>query len=62
MLPDRGDLVHVQREILARLHQLKALGVGLHQAVLDAVVYHLDIVAGAGRPDMAPAGLRCRCE
>ena len=29
------------------MHQLEAFGVGLHQAVLDAVVDHLHVVAGA---------------
>ena len=31
----------------AAVEQLVALGVGLHQAVLDAVVHHLGEVAGA---------------
>ncbi|NWJ69594.1 decarboxylating 6-phosphogluconate dehydrogenase [Pseudonocardia sp. ICBG1122] len=35
---------------LAGLHQLEALGVGLHEAVLDAVVDHLREVARAYRP------------
>ena len=37
---------HVGDDVLG-LEQLVALGVGLHQAVLDAVVDHLRVVAGA---------------
>ena len=37
------------------VHELEALGVGLHQAVLDAVVNHLHEVARAGRADVRPA-------
>ena len=33
----------------------EAFGVGLHHAVLDAVVDHLDEVAGAGWADVSPA-------
>ena len=56
--PDRRDLVQVERELVGRLHQLEPLGIGLHQAVLDAVVDHLDEVAGADRPDVGVAPLR----
>ena len=35
----------------ARVHQLEAFGVRLHQAVLDAVVDHLHVVAGAVAAD-----------
>ena len=35
--------------VLRRVQDLEALGVGLHQPVLDAVVDHLRVVAGAGR-------------
>ena len=52
--PDRGDLVQVERELLGRLHDLEALAVGLHEAVLDAVVHHLHEVAG---PDRAHVGV-----
>ena len=41
--------------VLARVHDLEALGVGLHEAVLDAVVDHLDEVPGAGRTAVQPA-------
>ena len=37
--------------------QLVALGVGLHQPVLDAVVHHLREVAGAGRAGVDEAAL-----
>src|SRR4029079_17179099 len=44
-LDDPGDVLdHVRRH-----QQLVALGVGLHQAVLDAVVHHLGEVPGAHR-------------
>jgi hypothetical protein len=47
----------VERE-LGVLHDLEALRVGLHQAVLDAVVHHLHEVACAGRADVRVAVLR----
>jgi hypothetical protein len=40
------------------LHDLEALGVGLHQSVLDSVVDHLHEVPGPGRADVGVAGLR----
>src|SRR5262249_10860787 len=49
--PKARDAVQVERE-RRRLHDLEALGVGLHQAVLDAVVHHLDVVACARLPDV----------
>ncbi len=45
-----------------RLEQLVALGVGLHQAVLDAVVDHLGVVAGADPAGVDEAGLPLRLE
>src|ERR1700688_2158234 len=54
--PELGDVGEVELEAMP-LRQLRragvgkdveALGVGLHQAVLDAVVHHLDEVPGAG--------------
>ena len=48
VVPQVGDRGEVER-VLARVHDLEALGVGLHQPVLDAVVDHLHVVAGAGR-------------
>ena len=53
--PDGGDLMEVEVELGCLGHDLKALGVGLHQAVLDAVVDHLHEVAGARRPDVGVA-------
>ena len=46
------------------MHDLEALRVGLHQAVLDAVVDHLGVVAGARRAavDVAAVGWRERRE
>ena len=41
-----------------RVHDLEALGVGLHQAVLDPVVDHLHVVPGAGAADVEVAALR----
>jgi len=38
-----------------RIEKPSAFGVGLHQAVFDAVMDHLGEVAGAGRADAAPA-------
>ena len=40
------------------MHQLEAFGIGLHQAVLDAVVHHLHVVAGARTADTQVAVLR----
>src|SRR6476620_6349357 len=38
--------------VVARVQDLEALGVGLHQAVFDAVVDHLHVMACAGTADM----------
>ena len=46
--------------VVARVHDLEALGVGLHQAVLDAVVDHLHVVAGARPADVEVAVRRAR--
>ena len=46
--PGLEAAVHVGDDVLGG-QQLEALGVGLHQAVLDAVVHHLGVVAGADR-------------
>src|SRR3546814_15834948 len=40
------------------LQDVEPLGIGLHQPVFDAVVYHLDEVAGARRPGLNIAPLR----
>ena len=46
LVPEVGDGRQVEVP-LGGLEELEALGVGLHHAVLDAVVDHLDEVAGA---------------
>ena len=46
--------------MLAFLQDVKALGIGLHQAVFDAVVDHLDEMSGAGRAGMDVALLDAR--
>src|SRR4029453_3695597 len=58
--PDLRDIREVQCEALVLgqilrilvAQDIEALGVGLHQSILDAVMHHLDEVAGAGRPGM----------
>src|SRR4026207_2088319 len=44
---------------VGRVEDRQPLGVGRHHAVLDAVVHHLDEVAGATRPAVQVALLRC---
>src|SRR3954447_1230644 len=57
--PQLGDPAEVQ-VVVARVHDLEAFGIGLHQAVLDPVVDHLHVVPGARSADVEiPAG---RCE
>ncbi len=51
--PEVGDLRVVQL-VLALVEQVEALRVGLHQAVLHAVVHHLHEVPGAGGPEVLP--------
>src|SRR5438128_7718006 len=48
----------VEAELALVLQNGKAFGVGLHQSVFDAVVNHLDEVAGAHRPDPTPTSIR----
>src|SRR6185312_11865830 len=58
--PDLRNVWHVQREALVLreilrvlvAQDVKALGIGLHQPVLDTVMDHLDEMPGAGRPGM----------
>src|SRR4029450_13402053 len=57
MAPELGDRAEVEVE-LGGLHQVEALRVRLHQAVLDAVVDHLHEVPGAGRANVEVAPLR----
>ena len=49
-----------QRLRIGVLQDVEALGIGLHQAVLDAVVDHLDEVPGAGRAAVEIAVLDAR--
>ena len=61
--PDLGDVGEVEGEAVLLgelrragvLQDVEALGDGLHHAVLDAVVDHLDEMAGAARPGMEVA-------
>src|SRR6185437_4309670 len=59
LAPEVGDLGVVEL-VLALVEQVEALGVGLHQAVLDAVVDHLHVVTRAGRAEVHPAALADR--
>ena len=59
VLPHFGDLREIEiRKDLRRVQDLVSLGVRLEQAVLDAVVNHLHVVAGAGRTHVRVAILR----
>src|SRR5688572_10425347 len=53
-VPDVCDLVQIERE-LRLAEDLEAFAVRFHRAVLDAVVDHLDEVAGAVRAHLGPA-------
>src|SRR6202035_3908169 len=63
--PNLGNIRHIQREalILGQIlrvlvtQDVEALGVGLHQSILDAVMNHLDEVPGAGRASVNVAAL-----
>ena len=57
VLPGLGHGLEVER-VLRGVEDLEALGVGLHQAVLDAVVDHLGVVPGARRAAVDVAALR----
>src|SRR4051812_33021962 len=54
VVPELRDAAEVE-VVVARVHDLEALGVRLHQAVLDAVVDHLHVVAGARAADVEVA-------
>ena len=64
--PHFGDVGQVEVEALVfgqfvrilALEDVEPLGIGLHQAVFDAVMDHFDEMAGAGRPGMDIAFLR----
>ena len=52
--PEVRDLGLVE-VVLALVEDVEPLGVGLHEAVLDAVVNHLHVVACAGPSELQPA-------
>ena len=54
LAPEVRDLGVVEL-VLALVEHVEALGVGLHEPVLDAVVDHLHVVARAGRAEAQPA-------
>ena len=66
--PDLGDIGDVEVEAVVRrqrvdigvLEDVEAFGIGLHQAVFDAVVDHLDEMPGADRAGMDIALLDAR--
>src|SRR6202000_2947814 len=60
--PDLRNLLEVEPKDGLRVHDREALGIGLHYAVLDAVVDHLDEVSGTRRTHAAPSGVRRRRE
>ena len=49
VVPNLRNGMHVEVEVFAGLHNLEAFGIGLHHAVFDAVVDHLDEVTAADR-------------
>ncbi len=53
--PDFGNLMAVQGKLLFSAQDFEALGISLHQAVLNAVVDHLDEMPGAGWANVSPA-------
>src|SRR5215216_4428677 len=55
MAPYFGDLAGVQPELFFVVHQVEALGVRFHQAILDTVVHHLHEVPRAAGPHVSPA-------
>src|SRR3569833_750595 len=62
MPPQLSDFTDVEIEARLVLPQREAFVEGLHHAVLDAVVYHLDEMTGPDRPGMQPALRRGGCE
>ena len=56
LLPEPGDFRQVELVVVG-VEQLEALGVRLHQAVLDAVVDHLHVVPGPARTEVRVAAL-----
>src|ERR1700730_18221968 len=63
--PNLRDIQHIQRKALVLgqilrvlvTQNVEALGVGLHQSVLDAVMHHLDEMPGAARAGVNVAAL-----
>ena len=57
MQPGLGDGRQIEAELVLGGQQLEPLGVGLHQGVLDTVVDHLYVVAGAAGAEMTVANV-----
>src|SRR5258705_21310 len=55
MVPQSRDPAQLQLEIPRGVQDLVALRVRLEESVLDPVVHHLDVMAGAGRADVRVA-------
>src|SRR6185437_867264 len=53
--PYLRDLRQIEVEFFLLLHDGETLGEGLHHAILDAVVHHLDEVARTRRAHVTPA-------
>ena len=56
--PHRLEILPRSSVVVRGVHDLEALGVRLHQAVLDPVVDHLHVVPGARTADVEVAALR----
>ena len=52
MVPELGNLTELQLEVLRGVEDFVTLGVCLKQAVFDAVMHHLHIMARTARPDV----------
>src|ERR1043166_838975 len=62
MLPDMRDLSKIQLKFFSRPHDAEPLGKGLHHAILDSIMDHLDVMTGAMRTNMPPAFIRGRSQ
>ena len=60
MPPGLCDLCQIQIEIVSSPQQGESLSIGLHHAVLDAIVNHLDKVPAADGTRVQPAPARRR--
>src|SRR5207244_997082 len=58
VVPQVGDVAQIELEVLRGMQDLVAFRIGLQHPVLDAVVHHLHIVNGTGRPDVRVAFAR----